>query len=35
MACEDRFKLDIPDDDWDGLRTIHQIVAYIDRMKTQ
>lgn len=31
MAVEDRFEIEIPDDDGENLRTLGQITAYLER----
>lgn len=32
MKVEERFKIDVPDDDWRGLRTVGDVIAYVRTM---
>ena len=35
MGLEQEFEVEIPEDDWDGLCTLQQITAYLDKKKAQ
>lgn len=35
MRLEDEFDMGFPEEDWDGLLTIQEIVAYIEKKKAQ
>ena len=35
MALESKFGISIPEDDWDALKNVQQISAYVERKKAQ
>lgn len=35
VALEEKFGIQIEDDDWDDLKTVQQIAAYVDKKKRQ